>query len=78
MAAVLSFFVPGLGHLILGKPFSGLFWFVLVIGLYVFAGFTVGVGLIVAIPAHLLCMYRANSIANQQHVKMMSKVMNRR
>lgn len=78
MAAVLSLFVPGLGHLMLGKPFSGLFWFVVVLVLYVVAGITVGVGLIVAIPAHLLCMYRANSIANQQHVKLMSKVINRR
>lgn len=78
MAPVLSFFVPGLGHLMLGKPFSGLFWFVVVIGLYVAAGFTLGAGLIAAIPAHLMCMYRANSIANQQHVKMMSKAMNRR
>lgn len=78
MAAVLSFFVPGLGHLMLGKPFSGLFWFVVVAALYVVAGFTVGVGLIVAIPAHLVCMYRANSIANQQHMKMLSKAINRR
>ena len=78
MAAVSSLFVPGLGHLMLGKPFSGLFWFVVVLVLYVVAGITVGVGLIVAIPAHLLCMYRANSIANQQHVKLMSKVINRR
>ena len=78
MSAVLSFFIPGLGHLMLGKPFSGLFWFVVVVALYVVAGMTFGVGLIAAIPVHLICMYRANSIANQQHMKMISKAMNRR
>lgn len=77
MAAVLSFFIPGLGHLMLGKPFSGLFWFVVVTALYVVAVVTV-VGFIVAIPVHLICMYRANSIANLQHMKMLSKAMNRR
>ncbi len=73
MAAVLSFFIPGLGHLMLGKPFSGLFWFVVTAGLYVIAAMTFGVGLVVAIPTHLMCMYRANSISNQQQVKMFSK-----
>ncbi len=77
MAAVLSFFIPGLGHLMLGKPFSGLFWFVSVTLLHVL-GFLTIVGFLFSIPAHLFCMYRANSIANQQYVKMMSKAMNRR
>ncbi len=71
MAAVLSFFIPGLGHLILGKPFSGLFWFVVMAGLYAIALTTI-VGFVVAIPAHLICMYRANSISNQQFAKMVS------
>ena len=35
MAAICNFFLPGLGHLILGKPFQGLLWLVLVIAGYI-------------------------------------------
>jgi hypothetical protein len=31
MAGFCAFVFPGLGHLILGKPFQALFWFVLII-----------------------------------------------
>lgn len=34
MAAICNFFLPGLGHLVLGKPFQGLIWFSLTVAGY--------------------------------------------
>jgi TM2 domain-containing membrane protein YozV len=61
MAALANFFIPGLGHLILGKPFQALLWFVLVIAGY-FAFVVPGVVL------HIFCILDAARQAKRDAV----------
>ena len=69
MAAICNFFLPGLGHLILGKPFSGLMWFITLTVLYALSIATSGLGLFAAIPFHLVCIARASAISRAQQVE---------
>lgn len=64
VAAVLSFFVPGVGQLYKGETLSGLMWFVAVQGTYVAGLLTlmclIGFAIVpVAILLHLLCVFDA-------------------
>lgn len=56
MAAVLSFFFPGVGHMYAGHIFQGLMFLILVPVAYVIALFTLGLGLLFAIPLHIWVM----------------------
>lgn len=74
MAAVLSFFVPGLGHIYAGHIFQGLFFFVLVPVLYALAVFTMGAGLLLAVPVHLFVMIDAKRAADRREDNRMSRL----
>ena len=67
MAAILSFFIPGLGHLILGRPFTGLFLLVLCVVGY----FLVVPGLIV----HVFAIWHAHQLSRKQHIADMAAAM---
>jgi TM2 domain-containing membrane protein YozV len=58
-AAIITLFVPGLGQLCQGRVISGMFLLVVVMLLYVIAGATLGAGLLLAIPAHLVAVVLA-------------------
>lgn len=80
MAAVLSFIMPGLGHLYTGRIFQGLLWWIVLAVLYVASIFTLGLGLLLAIPIHLLCIIdaqredgRKRKREMEQMVRMMRK-----
>lgn len=77
MAGLLSFLVPGLGQLCTGRLFSGLMWFVLLLIAYVVAGMTLGVGLIIAVPLHLMCIVSAYQGAEKQREKSMERAIRR-
>ncbi len=68
MAAVLTFFCPGLGHLVLGRPFAALLIFVLTtIGYLMF----VVPGLII----HVYAIVRAHNLSREQHVEDIRRAM---
>lgn len=77
MAGFCNFICPGLGHLILGKPFSGFLWFVVIACAYVAAALTAGIGLLVAVPLHLLCIMRAGTIDRKQSEASMERAVRR-
>lgn len=58
-AAVLSFFIPGLGQLYNGKWLRALFW------LIVTPGFWLGTGGLLGWVAHLVSAYTAHSYARE-------------
>lgn len=58
IAGLASFFCPGLGHLLCGKPFSGILWFCLVlIGYLLF--------LIPGILLHIMSIMASVDLANR-------------
>ena len=66
MAAICNFFLPGLGHLIIGKPVQGLIWFVLVVIGYlcfIFPG----------IVLHLFCIVDAARQSKRDNVIAVAK-----
>jgi TM2 domain-containing membrane protein YozV len=69
-AAVLSFFVPGLAHFILGKPIHGILWFTVTLCGYLALIFP---GMIL----HLLCMCDAARVSNEVAVDRMEAAMRR-
>lgn len=62
MAGIASFFCPGLGHLIHGRPFQAILWFLLVLIGY-FALIVPGIIL------HLLCILDASRLARMDAVE---------
>lgn len=56
MAAVLNFFIPGVGHMYAGHIFQGLLFLILIPLLYLAAIPTFGLALLVAIPLHIFIM----------------------
>ena len=66
MAAVLSFFIPGLGHLVLGYPVRGLLWLVIVvIGYFAF--------IVPGIVLHIICICAAASLSNSQQIELIAQ-----
>jgi TM2 domain-containing membrane protein YozV len=78
MAAVLSFFVPGLGHLYAGHIIQGLFFFVFVSACYAIAivtiPFTAGLGFIAALLLHLFVIIDAQRAAKRSKTKEMAEL----
>ena len=68
MAAICSFFCPGLGHLILGKPIQGLLWFVItLIGYICF--------IVPGIVLHLICIVDAARQSQRDKINAVAKGM---
>lgn len=70
MAAFANFFCPGLGHLVLAKPFQALLWFVLVVIGYlcfIFPG----------IILHILCILDAARQSRRDAISAVQKGMER-
>lgn len=59
LCGLASFFIPGLGQLINGRVSSALFWFLLNLLLSAVTVFTGGIGLIIQIPAWIMCIVDA-------------------
>lgn len=59
IAAVCSFFIPGLGQLVQGRLLAALVFFVMMSVAYTLAGFTFGLFLVVAVPLHIWCILNA-------------------
>lgn len=69
-AAVLSFFIPGLAHFILGKPIHGILWFTVTLCGYLALIFP-------GMVFHLLCMCDAARVSNEVSVDRMEAAMRR-
>lgn len=69
-AALISLFVPGLAHFLLGKPFQGLLFFVLVVLGYVCF-------VIPGIVLHLICIVDASRASNAATTKRMEQAIRR-
>lgn len=69
VAAVLSFVVPGLGHVYLGKIFAGIFVFVMIVVLV-----ASGVGIILAIPLWIAGVYGSYRVAKNQNETLLRKM----
>lgn len=65
MAALISLFVPGLGHLIIGKPFQAILFFVVVIIGYICL-------VIPGIILHLICIVDAARAEKRLNTKIIS------
>ena len=65
LAAICNFFIPGLGHLIQVRVIGALFWFVVMCIAYGIAAMTMGVGLVLAIPLHIVCILSAAAYKRQ-------------
>lgn len=61
MAALCNFFVPGLGHLILGKPVQGLLWFAIVLVGYLCL-------IVPGIVLHIICIIDAARASQRRHI----------
>ena len=59
LAAICSFFIPGLGQLVQGRILAALLFFVFVSASYGGSVLTLGLGLIIAIPLHIWCIVNA-------------------
>lgn len=77
MAGLLSLIVPGLGQLCTGRLLGGLFWFVVVLAAYFVAGATAGLGLVFALPLHLVCIVSAYRGAERNRERSMERAMRR-
>ena len=70
MAAVLSFFWPGLGHVYAGKIFQGLFFFLLCAVVYPIAVLampvTAGISLLAAFLLHIFVMIDAKRASDRK------------
>jgi len=60
-AALLSFFLPGLGQACQGRLGAAVFVFCMVSAMYAFAVLTFGIGLVVALPCHVVAVIDAAS-----------------
>lgn len=61
VAAVLSFFIPGLGQFYTGRFWRGIFWLVVTPGLWITSASTLGW------VCHVVAAYTAYSYAKKQH-----------
>jgi hypothetical protein len=59
IAAVCSFFIPGLGQLVQGRLLAAFLFFMVLSVAYTISGFTLGLFLIVAVPLHIWCILNA-------------------
>ena len=59
IAAVCSFFFPGLGQLVQGRILAAAIFFISTTIFYGLSGLTLGLFLIVALPVHLWCIINA-------------------
>lgn len=59
IAALASFFIPGLGQLLQGRLFAAAFWFLTVVALYTIAPVTLGLSWIFGAFLHLVCILNA-------------------
>ena len=55
--ALVSFFIPGLGHLIQGRLLGAIGWFTVLATLAIASVFTFGAGLLLFIPAYIYCIW---------------------
>lgn len=72
MAAVLSFFFPGVGHIYAGHIFQGLLFLILVPIAYVIGVLTAGAGLLLAIPFHIWVMIDSQRAADRRKQKQLN------
>ena len=70
MAGVLNFFLPGLGHLVTGRPLSGLAWFIAVIIGYVCF-------IVPGIILHIVCIVRGVQISREDDLNAIEDRMER-
>lgn len=70
MAAIANFFCPGLGHLVLGRPFQALFWLVLVVVGYVAFIFP-------GVILHIICILDAARQSRRDAISAVQKGMER-
>ena len=65
MAGFCAFICPGLGHLIIGKPFQAIFWFILIVGGYFF--------IIPGIILHLISIVDAARAGRRDQISTMAQ-----
>jgi len=70
MAGLCAFLCPGLGHLILGKPFQALFWMVIIVVGYMAAVFP-------GILLHVLSIIFAARAGRRDQIKTMETAIRR-
>ena len=71
MAGVLNFFLPGLGHLVTGRPLSGLAWFIAVIIGYVCL-------IVPGIVLHIVCIVRGVQLSREDDLNAIEERLGRR
>ena len=54
IAALCSFFIPGLGQLVQGRPLAAILWFVAYAICLFIAMITLGIGLVLCIPVWII------------------------
>ncbi|MCE2571234.1 hypothetical protein [Motilimonas eburnea] len=59
IAAICSFFIPGLGQLVQGRILAALLFFLFVSAGHGIAGMTFGIFFIISVPLHIWCIVDA-------------------
>jgi hypothetical protein len=71
MAGLLNFFIPGLGHIVTGRIFAGILWFIAVIVGYV-------AFIVPGIILHLVCIVRGVQLSRKDDLDAIEERLERR